>query len=186
MRMSEDLWWKDIAGAAAYIEDLTDALNGNRIPVLCSADGFPWPETMQAQVQDALRSGSGSSELVVLPIDLCEEPASVEACLAGYIPRRLKDCYRGSTAGELADFLRREGCLRNRILWVRCPDEKILQEWLTFFDILRPSSPEEGGCVLEFTGSAQPDIRKKQARTLPYADYVSRHDVQLFASLLLR
>ena len=186
MRTPEDLWWKDIAGAAAYIEDLTDTLNGNRIPVLCSADGLPWPETMQAQVQEALRSGSGNSDLMVLPIDRHEDPAPVEACLAGYIPRRLRDCYRGSSAQGLAVFFRREGCLRNKILWVRCPDEKDLQEWLTFFELYGPSSPETGGCVLEFTGSPRPDVRKKLARALPYADYVSRHDVQLFASLLSR
>lgn len=188
--MREDsarLWWEEITGPSRLVRDIAGTLLEPSSVLLQVPGDLPWRSRMRSAVEGALREAD--MNLLVSYID-CESERGGEGAamdvprflLSRYASPEVKNGYRVSSGRSIHQYIREQGILQNRVIWVKGMTAGDDRSWLDFCRNYRPKHCGDGLFVIE---SYREDLRASGVRTMRYAGHVSRYDALLFNSMMV-
>lgn len=167
-----DAWWDYVTGPSRLVAEVASFLHTGK-SVFLSAH-IPFCDTFFKRVADALRV-TNNALLFDDVIDTKEDPGM---CLIERF--NLRADYRSHDTS--AEFLKRSGALKNRLLPVVVEREGA-DRWLDFIRSYRSTSLREGLFLLK-TDDGVSATSIKCLRVLEYYKFVSEYDSLLFAGLI--
>ena len=184
-----EFWWTNITGASAFVSSVADALTENRLVVLRVPEDLPWRHEMRSRVQSLYRERVDSTDCLIDELDMEDEnPENRDPgrfLLERFATKpAVSGGYREKSSVTIQEYLRKNGVLKKRIVWIKGMNDDAEAQWVNFCTGYVPDGAEAGNIVLELRGPVSFKARKHMS-VIQYSEYVSRHDVQLFNSFLL-
>ena len=179
----KEFWWKDITGPQAFIRQTADALREGFSPVLELPVEIPWRHCMRSAFADRLRELSLGDMPYFETIDAADECGGRDIgdfLLHKYAARNVASAYRARTGATVQQYMRNNGVLKGRLLWIKGIPQADMARWCDFCRGFASTSLEDGCFVLECIGKA-PAVADP-LKVLRLKDTVSRYDVQLFSA----
>ncbi len=189
-------WWDQITGPHTLVEEVAACLKNARNAVLLVPDDLPWRHDMRFAVERECGTLTAARELVFTEIDVEEECPDRED-----VGQFLLDCYSdpqvrhgfrpraGDTRNSIQAYIKANGVLKNRILWVKGLGPGQAKLWLDFCREYPVTDSENGLFVLEVPQALSGELAPAGSRSLApvrYDDCVDVLDVQLFNDIFLR
>lgn len=180
-------WWANVPGPHRAVLEAAEALSANRSVLLKAPPDVSWPDVMRGVLEEQFKSRTGAYEISVTRIYAGDCPQEMDPgrfLLSRFASPADQRRYRPSSRLSVQDFLRQNGILENRLIWVYGLDEKSADEWLQFVRGYSGRRPQEGIFILE----GPPDIPEpegQRTQTVDLASCITRDDVQLFCRFAL-
>ena len=182
-------WWSHITGAHLVVTKVVDALMENSNVIIDIPADLPWRQVMRSVIEDEFRRKTGFSDTIIEIIDAKDDvPDDMSPgayLLQGYAPNKeVRNGYRSKMSVSIQDYIKKNGVLKNRIIWIKGLSEQRSAQWLEFCSAYQCESSESGMFVLEVQGDKQkktfPDMH-----TVRLLNCISSYDVQLFNSFIV-
>ena len=187
MQDTSQIWWKEITGPKAFINDVAERLLESSV-IVKVPDDLPWRHEMRQEIQSELRDQSDYREITVVQIDAEDVTKSgKDVCtyiLDSFALKETTRQYRKKSGKSIPQFIVEKNILSNFVLWVKGFNNESAFEWLDFLLQYNACSPRIGRIVLEL----RDDIIRPPQNTIEeidYSTYISEYNLQLFSSILL-
>jgi hypothetical protein len=171
-------WWDSVTGPVRLVNEVADRLSMPSNVVLALPDDVPWRRNMRDAIIEALKARPGVQDLTVTDLDgtgVTSPPDSLRELALTHI----RDGYM-SWACDATDYLRDNGILSNRLVWVRNVSRENMSIWEDFCRRWVPSKPSQGLILIEADEDYQGRIP-----TVRYSSFVSENSVRTLCSTLL-
>ena len=119
------LWWIQVHGPSAFLDEFCQAAARGGCFLLRGASALPWPQSFQAEVYRRIQANQGHFHTEE-PVDLPEDSGE-RWFVERFLPEHASN-FLSST--PLSDFLAETGGLAHRLLWLRSPDPERIRQWL--------------------------------------------------------
>lgn len=183
-----EFWWERITGAHVVVSRVADALMENKMVILKVPSDLPWRYSMRSSIQDAFRSMTTYTDVVVDTLDAVDEnPDGLEPgrlLLQKYALPSVAKGYREKSGTSLQQYIIQKEVLRNRILWIKGLDAISAGKWIKFCKGYSSKDTSEGLFLLEVHGDIQL-TENKSFECIDFSECVSSYDVQLLNSFIL-
>jgi hypothetical protein len=183
-----EFWWSHITGSNMVVSNVVESLLAKSTVVLEVPEDLPWRQEMRRVIERDFRDKSHLMEHIVEIIDAadeCQGEAPGAFLLEHYSPsREIRLGYRARSKKTIQDYIKENGVLKNRVIWVKGLTGAQATAWMNFCREYNHGSLEDGLFVLEVHGNVvkQPS---KWLNHIRYLDTVTNYDVQLFNSFVL-
>ena len=183
-----EFWWSHITGSNIVVSNVVESLLAKSTVVLEVPEDLPWRQEMRRVIERDFRDKSHLMEHIVEIIDAadeCQGEAPGAFLLEHYSPsREIRLGYRERSKKTIQDYIKENGVLKNRVVWVKGLTGIQATDWMNFCREYNHGSLEDGLFVLEVHGNVvkQPS---KWLNHIRYLDTVTNYDVQLFNSFVL-
>lgn len=183
-----EFWWSHITGSNMVVSNVVESLLAKSTVVLEVPEDLPWRQEMRRVIERDFRDKSHLMEHIVEIIDAadeCQGEAPGAFLLEHYSPsREIRLGYRARSKKTIQDYIKENGVLKNRVVWVKGLTGAQTTAWMNFCREYNHGSLEDGLFVLEVHGNVvkQPS---KWLNHVRYLDTVTNYDVQLFNSFVL-
>ena len=183
-----EFWWSHITGSHMVVSNVVESLLEKSTVVLEVPEDLPWRQEMRSVIERDFRDKSHLMEHIVEIIDAadeCQGEAPGAFLLEHYSPsREIRLGYRERSKKTIQDYIKENGVLKNRVVWVKGLTGAQATAWMNFCRKYNHGSLEDGLFVLEVHGNVvkQPS---KWLNYIRYLDTVTNYDVQLFNSFVL-
>ncbi len=184
----EEFWWQNVTGPHALVTSVSSALQENRSVVLQVPPDLPWRHSMRSAIQQDLRSRIDNSDVVLESIDNVDD--NLDHLLPGrfllnrFAPSAVSKGYREKGKTTIQTYLSAYHVLKNRIIWINGLDSESANQWIQFCHQFPSNTVQEGLFVLEVPETL-PSFNASNLRFIPFSDYISSYDVQLFNLVIL-
>lgn len=180
-------WWTNVPGPHSALVSAADALSASRSVVLKAPAELSWSATMRGVLEESFKSRTGAYDVSVTRVSAADCPPGTDPgrfLLGRYASPADVKRYRPGGRVTVQDFLRTNGILTNRLVWIYGLDANSAENWLRFVRGYNARGPQDGLFVLEGT-SEIPDADSQRVETVDLGARISRDDVQLFTHFVL-
>lgn len=184
MKSPAELWWSDIAGPHSVVEQTVAALQEKCHVILDVPADLPWRHQLRSEVDLCLQERNNISVQEIDWADQYGDKSDIGAwILYQYAVGPVSDGYRRNSGRTIQQYIRQEGVLRGRVLWIKGLNETATRDWLEFTRSYHGSLVDGGLFVLEC--HSNDIIPSRTQRQVYYTARVCQYDLQLFNSILL-
>ncbi len=189
MIRANEFWWDNITGPRRFVSRVLSVLNQNKVPLLEVPSDLPWRHTMRGEIEARFRDSVVSSQIVIDPIDAKddigdEDPGPFVLNRYAAFDEEIRDGFRGGKNNSIQQYIKKNNVIKNRIVWIKGLSSNSAKKWIEFCENYPIESIVEGYFVLEIQGKVN-RTEMSNIQIIPYDEYVSQHDVQLFNHLYL-
>lgn len=183
-----EFWWSHITGSNMVVSNVVESLLAKLTVVLEVPEDLPWRKEMRRVIEKDFRDRSHLMEHIVEIIDAadeCQDEAPGAFLLEHYSPSsEIRLGYRARSKKTIQDYIKENGVLKNRVVWVKGLTGVQATAWMNFCREYNHGSLEDGLFVLEVHGNVVKQANK-WLNHIRYLDTVTNYDVQLFNSFVL-
>ena len=189
MISADEFWWDNITGPRRFVTKVLSVLNQNQVALLEVPSDLPWRHTMRGEIEARFRDSMDSSKIVIDFIDAKddignEEPGTFILNRYAAFDEEIRDGFRETKKNNIQNYIKKNKVLKNRIVWIKGLSADSAQDWISFCEKYRIEAITEGCFVLEIQGKVE-WTEMSNMQIIPYEEYVSQYDVQLFNSQYL-
>ena len=183
-----EFWWSHITGSKMVVLKVVEFLLAKSTVILEVPEDLPWRQAMRRVIEKYFRDESHLMEHIVEIIDAadeCQGETPGRFLLEHYSPStEIRLGYRERSRKTIQDFIKENGVLKNRVVWVKGLTGTQATDWMNFCREYNHGSLEDGLFVLEVHGNVAMQL-SKWLNHIRYLDSVTNYDVQLFNSFVL-
>lgn len=184
-RDNSQIWWDGITGPSSFVSSVTDSLMDAKSILLHVPEDLPWRKQMRSSVEAALKEKD--PDMMVEFVD-CRTDMEGSGAIGDYILQRfasaeLRSGYRKSSGVQLPQYIKNNGVINNRIIWVKGMDESDAEEWYSFCRQYHSTSRLNGLFVIENYKGFSMKMPPSYICSQHYAEYVGYFDALLFNSI---
>lgn len=170
-------WWGSVTGPARLVNEVADMLCRPSNVMLALPANVPWKRNMRDAMIESFKSRPGVQDLTVTDFDGSGVTSPPDA-LRELALAHLRDGYM-SWACDATDYLRDNGILSNRLVWVRNVAREDMAVWEDFCERWSPSKPSQGLLLIE----TSEDYRGGMP-TVEYGLFVTENSVRTLCAAL--
>lgn len=178
-----ELWWKQIASARDFIEQIADHVAFGKAVLLYLPEWTPWCGTFQAEIEVGLQNRNSENRLDIIS---CPDGDIGQYLFESYCKKGKKASYRPTCS--YAQFLARNSdiVLNQRYLWVKGISEERLKAWEKFIaEYTAAVQPGEAyaGFILETASPIAWRVDSELFVSFDFAQRVTSYDSFTFCAL---
>lgn len=181
------IWWDSITGPSRFVTQVADAIYAGCSVLLHMPEDLPWRKQMRSSTEARIKEDS--SDLIVSYID-CETDILPNESIESFIFRRFstpeaKDGYRASSKQTEAQYIRTEGILNDRVIWVKGLNAEYFEKWIGFEKGFHSTGRNTGLFIIEEHAGYQIKGNTGRIKSVDYKEYATYYDALLFNNMVV-